>query len=119
MASVSPVAYTVGCSNVLGLLMVLVGAAALSTVSASLVLLLRSRSPLPAPLGLGLVCWLWLLMARVELIANAAVLHARASDVREPVVVPLDFQRVGDDRLHPVVVAHDLNLVDDSEGRVS
>ena len=75
MTSMSSVSKTVSCSNVLWLLMMLVGAAALSTMSASLILLLWSSTSLPASLILGLLSWLSLLMARVELIANATVLH--------------------------------------------
>lgn len=105
----------VGCPDVLRLLVMLVGAAALASLSVSLVLLLWTSSSLPASLVVALVSCLRLLMAGIELVANAAVLHARADDVREPVVVSLDLERVGDDRLDPIVVAHDLHLIDDPE----
>ena len=114
--SVSPLAHAMRGPDVLRLLVLLIGSCALSV---PLVPLLWSRTPLPASLGVSLRCWLRLLVAGVELIANAAVLHARADDMREPVVVALNFERVGDDRLHPVVVARDLYLLDDSESRVS
>ena len=115
----SPVTETVGRTNVLRLLLMLVRATSLVALSASLVLLLLSRSSLPAPLVVSLVGWLRLLMARIELIADTAVLHARADYVGEPVVVALDFQRVGDDRLNPVVVSHHLYLIDYAKRRVS
>lgn len=119
VASVSPVTKTVGRSNVLRLLLMLVRASALVALSTSLVLLLLASSSLPAPLVMSLVGWLRLLMARIELIADTAVLHARADYVGEPVVVALHFQRVGDDRLNPVVVSHHLDLIDDAKCRVS
>ena len=112
----SPVAKAMGRSYVLGLLLMLVRATALVALSTSLVLLLLASSSLPAPLVMSLVGWLRLLMARIELIADTAVLHARADYVREPVVVALDFQRVGDDRLNPVVVSHHLYLIDYAKG---
>ena len=117
MASVSPVTEAVGRTYVRRLLLMLVRAAALVALSASLVLLLLAS--LPAPLVVSLVGWLGLLMARIELIADTAVLHAGADYVREPVVVALDFQRVGDDRLNPVVVSHHLDLIDYAKCRVS
>lgn len=106
-----------GSSNVLRLLLLLVRSG--GSLSVSLIPLLWSSTPLPASLGVSLSSWLWLLVAGVELIANTTVLHARADDMGEPIVVALDFERVGDDRLDPVVVARDLYLLDDPESRVS
>jgi hypothetical protein len=54
------------------------------------------------------------LLARVELVTNAIVLHPRADNILEPIVVTLDFESSSDNGLHSVVVAHDLNLVDDA-----
>lgn len=113
----SPLPLAMGSSNVLRLLLLLVRSG--GSLSVSLVPLLWSSTPLPASLGVSLSSWLWLLVAGVELIANTTVLHARADDMREPIVVALDFERVGDDRLDPVVVARDLYLLDDPESRVS
>ena len=50
----------------------------------------------------------------VELVADSIVLHTGADDVLKAIVVTLDFESARDDGLHPVVVAHDLNLVNDS-----
>ena len=116
VAPVSPVTEAMGRTYVLWLLLMLVRASALVALSASLVLLLLASSSLPAPL---VVSWLRLLMARIELVADTAVLHAGADYVREPVVVALHFQRVGDDRLNPVVVSHYLYLINYAKGRVS
>lgn len=58
-----------------------------------------------------------LLLAIVELVADACVVHRRAHNGLESVVVPGDSQVVGDDAFDPVVVPHDLDLVDDAVAR--
>jgi hypothetical protein len=56
------------------------------------------------------VLLLLLLLAHVELVADALVVHVLKHNLRKPVVVPTDFECVGNDGLNSVVVTHDFNL---------
>ena len=71
----------------------------------------------PSPLIVGTarsMSPLLLLLTIVELVANSCIIHRRTHNCLESVIMPGDFQIVGDDALNSIIVSHNLNLVDHS-----
>ena len=85
----------------------------LGTVNPNVLRLLLVPSPLVVGTARSMPSLL-LLLTIVELVANSCIIHRRAHNCLESVIMPCDFQIVGDNAFNSIVVAHDLNLVDHS-----
>ena len=51
----------------------------------------------------------------MELVADSEVVLHGVYDLLESIIVPVDLQGVSDDRLNPIVVAHDFYRADNAE----